>query len=566
MVQHVKRNWFIYLFLMIITLVVYSRVVDFQLLHYDDNTYITDNSHIRQCVTPDAVKWALSGKYEANWIPLTWLSYMLDYRAYAHSLPGCDHEASVYHRTNLLLHLLNTLLLFSVLMIFTGSRWKSALVAAIFAVHPLHVESVAWVAERKDVLSTFFMMLTLLAYVSYVRRPGVGRYILTALAFTLGLMAKSMLVTLPVLLLLLDFWPLKRLAGSDSDKSSPQPLRKLLIEKLPLFAISLVVGLITITAQEHGGAVRSLVRYPVGERLANAAVSYLAYIGKMVWPAKLACFYPHPHNTIPAWQTAGSVAVLTIATLAAIRLSRRLPQVTVGWMWYLVTLLPVIGIVQVGAQAMADRYMYVPMIGLSIAAVWGAAELIKPKGRQREVALTFGCVILACLAIRAHSQVAFWQDDISLFKHAIEVTSKNSQMEYNLANSYLNEGDPDQAATYFLAAIHDNPYDGQSHNNLAMVLLQQAEGANEPDAYVFQGSHFSREKITQADEHFRAAVHLLPGAAGPHRYLACVLMIEGKFNAAIAEFKISLSISPDSGTEQALQEALAARRAAGKRQ
>lgn len=567
MIVNIKRNWFIYAVLAALTLVVYSQVMTFPFVSYDDGIYVTNNAHIRDGITPSSLAWALTGKYEANWIPLTWVSYMLDHQVSASASSG-EENASTYHRTNLLLHVMSTLLLFLLLGTLTGSRWRSALVAAIFAVHPLHVESVAWVAERKDVLSTFFMMLTLLAYVSYVRRPGAGRYILTMIAFVLGLMSKSMLVTLPVLLLLLDFWPLKRVGGSsDEGEAKQRPCRKLLVEKLPFFAAALVAGVVTVMAQEHGEAVRSFVRYPMGERLANGAVSYLAYIGKTLWPTKLACFYPHPHNTIPIWEVAGAVVALAVLTFIAIRAARRLPQVAVGWLWYLVTLVPVIGIVQVGAQGMADRYMYVPMIGLSIAVVWGVAELVRPSFRHRTVVLgVVSCLLLVCLMVKAHSQVGMWKDDIVLFTHAIDVTSANSLMQFNLADSYLNQGDSDQAAEHFRAALDFSPNDAESQNNLAMILLQQAqeEGAAGSDSYVFQEVRFSRSKIDEADEHFRAAVRLLPNSAGPHRYLACVLMIEGKTDEAIAEFRAALRINPDSSTQQALQEALANKQAPGK--
>ncbi len=568
MTHNIKRNWFIYIFLVFITLVVYSRVVEFELLHFDDNTYVTDNPNIRQGITPAAIKWAVSGKYEANWIPLTWVSYMLDYQGYARSWPGFGpDEASVYHRTNLILHVLNTLLLFLVLGLLTGSRWKSTLAAAVFAVHPLHVESVAWVAERKDVLSTFFMMLTLLGYLWYVKRPGTLRYAPTLAAFLLGLMSKSMLVTLPILLLLLDFWPLKRLGSSDDAKAHQGLLRRLIIEKAPFFAASLAVGIVTMLVQERGEALRSLAGYPMGERLANAAVSGVAYIGKMLWPVKLSCFYPHPHDTLPVWQVVAAVAALTGITLVAFRVSKRLPHVTVGWLWYLVTLLPVIGIIQVGAQAMADRYTYVPMIGISIAVIWGLAEAVRQKMRYKtRILAAVSCVVLVGLMARAHSQVSVWRDDITLFSHAVTVTPGNSQMEYNLANSYLNLGEDEKAAEHFRRTVEINPYDAEAHNNLAMILLQMAEekGADEADAYEFQGARFSRAEIDQARQHFAAAARLLPGTAGPHRYLACVLMIQGDLDGAIAEFEAALKVRPDSGTEEALREAMAAREAARK--
>lgn len=558
MIHNIKRNWFIYLFLIIVTLAVYSRVTDFDILHFDDSTYITENPHIRQGVTPDAVKWALTARYQANWMPVTWISYMIDYHGYSRSLPGFASltEAATYHRTSLILHVLNTLLLFVFLNWVTQSRWKSATVAAIFAVHPLQVESVAWIAERKNVLSTFFMMLTLISYAWYVKRPAVRRYLLSLVCFVLGLMAKPMLVSLPIILLLLDYWPLKR-------QQSGYSRRQLTLEKLPLAAASAVVAIVTVLAQRGDEAVRSLAKYPLGERLANAAVSYIAYIGKAFWPVKLSCFYPHPHDTIPTWQVAAAWVLLAMLTFVALRVARRLPQVTVAWLWYLVTLVPVIGIVQVGGQAMADRYMYVPMIGLLIGLTWGLAEVIHPKLPHRAAILgTLGCLAIACLAPVAYRQAGVWKDDIVLFSHAVEVTRANSQMHYNLANSYLSLGEDEKAAKHFRAAADINPHDGESRNNLAMILLAQAEseGASDASAYVYQGIRFSRSRIDEAREHFAAATALLPDSAGPHRYLACVLMIQGHIDQAIAEFETAQKIDPDAGTREALREALAARR------
>ena len=431
MTHNIKRNWFIYIFLVFITLVVYSRVVEFELLHFDDNTYVTDNPNIRQGITPAAIKWAVSGKYEANWIPLTWVSYMLDYQGYARSWPGFGpDEASVYHRTNLILHVLNTLLLFLVLGLLTGSRWKSTLAAAVFAVHPLHVESVAWVAERKDVLSTFFGFLTIAAYLRYLHRPSATRYLLMVLLYGLGLLSKPMLVSLPIALLLLDYWPLRRSSAS-ADAAKALPARRLILEKAPLLLMAAASCVVTLYAQRAGGSVADLETFDLGVRAAVAAVASVAYLINMLWPSGLAFFYPHPGTTLPAWQVAGSALLLALGLLAAIRCARRRPYVTMGLLWYAVTLLPVIGLVQVGLQGMANRYTYLPLIGPFVILAWLVPDLL-PSPRLRPILITAAsCVILGML-FRTYVEVGYWRDSETLFKRAIAVTKRNTLAHYNL--------------------------------------------------------------------------------------------------------------------------------------
>ncbi len=399
-------------------------------------------------------------------MPVTWISFFID-RGMHPDLYG-PQDPHIYHRTNIVLHVLNALLLFVVLSALTGARWPSAFVAALFAVHPLHVESVAWIAERKDVLSTFFMLLTIWAYAGYARSAtkktdvsetrndrlrsrkrkahrssareatssGGGRwwrYALVVVLYALGLMAKSMLVTLPILLLLLDFWPLRRVVESPKSKvesqgpdqpggshllPTPHSLFPLVVEKLPLFALALATGVIAVFAQHWGKSLGSFQHYPFGVRLANAAVSYVAYIGKSFWPVRLACFYPHPLGTIPTWQVGACAGLLAVVTAGAIVVARRLPYVTVGWLWYVITLLPVIGIIQVGGQSMADRYTYITLIGFWVAVVWAAYEFVG-KTRAGGIALSVAAVaVLACLAVRASSQARYWRDDLTLFEHA----------------------------------------------------------------------------------------------------------------------------------------------------
>ncbi len=378
-----RREILICLFLVLATLTVYWQVGNYEFVNFDDDKYIIENFHVQKGLTRDSVIWAFTATHVSNWHPLTWLSHMLDFQLYGLNPSG-------HHLTNVFFHLVNTLLLFLVLKLMTGALWRSGLVAALFAVHPLHVESVVWVAERKDVLSTLFWMLTLWAYLGYTKRPGVKRYLVILLAFALGLMAKPMLVTLPFVLLLLDYWPLKRIELGQSaiglpaasqpstiaNKPGAQAFR-LLLEKTPMFVLAAVSSVVTFIVQKSGGAVGALETYPFKIRMANALLSYVIYLKKMIWPQNLAVFYPHPGQSLPMWQAAGAGLLLVVVSIAVIRAGRRYPYLPVGWLWYVGTLVPVIGLVQVGDQAMADRYTYVSLIGLFIVVAWGVPDVAR---------------------------------------------------------------------------------------------------------------------------------------------------------------------------------------------
>lgn len=570
MIKSITHNWFIYLILVAITLIVYSQMTDFQFVNYDDNIYITKNPHISEGLTISNVKWAFAGKYEANWMPLTWISFFIDHQSGANAYSTTE-DPYPYHRTNLLLHIANALLLFLLLSLITGSRWRSAAAAAIFAVHPLHVESVAWVAERKDVLSTFFMMLTLLGYLWYTKKPGVARYGLMTLAFVLGLMSKSMLVTVPILLLLMDMWPLKRLSGWTGDKKiKGESLGKLTLEKLPLLAIAMAAGVVTVFAQERGEAVQSLSRYPMGVRLANAAVSYISYILKTFWPARLAATYPHPGHSIPVWQVVACTVALVAVTVAAIRVARRLPQVTMGWLWYVIALLPVIGIIQVGQQAMADRYTYVPMIGFSIAFIWGLAELVSLKNRNQVIAIaTISAVAIVALMVTASAQTKHWANPLELFSYVLTVTKNNAIAEFNVADELQKEGRLDEAEVHFRNAIRIDPTDVKSRSNLAAIYAQRAIalGPGDPHAYVLGQQSFSRKEIDQAYEQMSYVVKAKGSARGQdaaeaHHNFGNILMMKGDIDGAIAEFKASMRCLPLPGTDRALAQAEAFKQAA----
>ena len=364
-------------------------------VNVDDNVYVIENTQVQQGITLGNVKWAFTTTYFGFYYPITWLSHMLDCQLY-----GLD--AGKHHLTSLVIHALNAVLLFLLLLRMTGALWRCALVAGLFALHPLHVESVAWIAERKDVLSTLFWMLTLLAWLGYVKTKSWQRYVLVLMLFALGLMAKSMLVTLPFLLLLLDYWPLRRLNLKQA--GWPGALGGLVIEKAPLFLMSVVSCVVTVIAQKGAGAMKPLEDFPISERLANAALTYVSYLAKTAWPASLAVFYPHPHVGLFTWRVCGSVLLLAAMTVLALVLARRVPYIAVGWLWYLGALVPVIGLVQVGVQASADRYTYVPLVGIFIVTAWGLTDLCRGSRAARHALAVLACACLVVFLFRdAHA-------------------------------------------------------------------------------------------------------------------------------------------------------------------
>lgn len=467
-VEHQKRPGFlrshpeypVCVFLLAITLAVYSRVVHYDFVLYDDDFYVTRNPIVQIGLHRATVIWALGSTYIANWHPLTWITYFADYDRYG-------LEAGGYHQTNLILHLANVLLLFFVLRRMTGSVRRSAFVAALFAVHPLHVESVAWIAERKDVLSTFFWLLTMWAYVRYTEHPRLAWRLLTLGFFMLGLMSKSMLVSLPFVLLLMDYWPLRRI-GSASNDGSAVPLTDLIREKVPLFGAAAFASLITYYAQQHGGSFSSAEVYPLPVRISNAAVAYVKYIAHMLYPRDLSVLYMHPGRHLPIWEVLCAGALVISATACAIAVRRSKPYLFVGWFWYLVTLLPVIGLVQVGIQAMADRYTYMPLTGLFMAMTWGIPGLL---GRRiMRYSTVLACAVVLVLMALAWRQVGYWQDSITLFEHAVKATPTNQVMHCNLGLAYVTDNRLDEAIVEYRKAVKLTPDFSQAHNNLAVAL------------------------------------------------------------------------------------------------
>jgi protein O-mannosyl-transferase len=540
-------------------LIVYAAVRHHDFVNYDDDDYVTTNAVVLHGLTWHGVSWAFTSGYAANWHPLTWLSHMLDIQLY-----GLD--PGPHHLTNLLFHIANTLLLFGLLHRMTGALGRSAFVAGLFAVHPLHVESVAWVAERKDVLSTLFWMLTLWAYEKYVTRPSPRRYWAMLLFYALGLMAKPMLVTLPFVLLLLDFWPLGRV-GMGPNPAGRWALSRekwativgLLFEKLPLLALAVVSGIVTFVIHRRGGAVIGLDATPLHLRLANALVSYVAYIGKMLWPARLAVLYPYAQALPVLWVAAAFLALMGIS-VAVIRAARPYPYLSVGWFWYLGTLVPVIGFVQVGDQAMADRYTYVPLIGLFIIVAWGVPDLLV-RWPLRKIGLpaSAGLVILAC-AIAARNQLQYWEDSTTLWTHALAVTTANNIANNNLGVSLAGQGKLDEAIAHYSEALRIKPDYADAHNNLGAALADQGKvdeaiahysealrlRPDYADAHNNLGVSLGGQgKLDEAIAHFTEALRLKPDSAKAHNNLGVAMASQGKLEEAIAHFTEALRIKPD---------------------
>ena len=525
------------LFLVLATLTVYFQVRNHAFVNFDDDLYVSENSYVQDGLTLKSITWAFTATDTANWHPLTWLSHMMDYQLY-----GMD--SGRHHLTNIFLHVANTLLLFFVLRRISGNLWPSGFVAVLFAVHPLHVESVAWVAERKDVLSTFFWMLTMWSYVRYVERPGVKRYLLIVFFFILGLMAKPMLVTLPFVFLLLDYWPLDRFQFGQSDIGRNSLQRsiglRLALEKIPFFVLAAASSSLTFIVQEIGGAVAPLGGFSVNLRIANALVSYVSYMGKMIWPQNLAVFYPHP-VLLPWWKVAGAGLLLISISLFVIRVWRRRPYLVVGWLWYLGTLVPVIGLVQIGRQAMADRYTYIPLIGISIIIAWGVPELLV-KWRYKEIGLAaIAAVVFSVLMAITYIQVRYWANSITLFEHALEVTFNNYVAHDNLGSALYRKGRLDEAVGHYTEALRINPDYLEPHNNLGAAL-------------------FRKGKIDEAICYFTRALRIKPDIAETHNNLGAALFQKGKIDEAIAHFQEALRIRPDyANAHNNLNSALAAK-------
>jgi tetratricopeptide (TPR) repeat protein len=446
------------LLLAVFTLALYNPVNHHPFVNYDDDRYVTENPHIRQGLTADTFTWALTSTEQANWHPLTWMSHALDVSLYRLNPSG-------HHFTSVLLHAINVVLLFLLLVWATGRLGPSLFVAALFAVHPIQVESVAWVAERKNVLCTMFFFLTLWAYGWYVRKPDWKRYLLVAAMFAAGLASKPMVITLPFVLLLLDYWPLKRIPGDEVvSAKSPSSWLTLVLEKLPLLALSAASALVTIHAQQTGGAVRTTAEFSFGVRVANAIYSYAMYLWKMVCPLRLAPLYPHRGDSLASWQVLVATVLLIAITAFVVKL-RALRYLPVGWLWFLGTLVPVIGLVQVGDAAMADRYAYIPLIGIFVMIGFGVADFSQKRRLGLWPALP-AVVVLIALSALTHRQIGYWQSNYDLWSHTLAVTENNFVAEDNLGGALILEDREEEAHPHFEAAARINPKDPMSRSNL----------------------------------------------------------------------------------------------------
>jgi tetratricopeptide (TPR) repeat protein len=563
-----QQRRLICLLLVLLTLALYQPVANHDFVNFDDDQYITGNFHVNAGLTWSDIVWAFRSGYAHNWHPLTWISHMLDCQIYGLNPAG-------HHLTSLLFHIVNTVLLFLFLSRYTETTWASGWVAALFACHPAHVESVAWIAERKDVLSTFFWLLTLFTYARFaeeskvqaskpksqvsqlearepqskIQTPKSKIFYAAALSmFACGLMSKPMVVTLPFVLLLLDFWPLQRF-GTES-------IQRLFVEKIPFFALSLVSCVITFRVQQ--GAVAPLEALPLSFRIINAAVSYLLYVSKSFWPADLAVLYPIRRPWPPGMAIIATLFVLTVSVLV-VRLARRCPFLFVGWFWYLGTLIPVIGLVQVGLQSMADRYLYIPGIGLSVIVVWGFNALSSTWPERKWIAAGMGIAVLAGCVAGTRMQLQYWQNSIALFSHAKAVAPGNDMTDNHLGEALDAAGQFDQAIPILKESVRINPHNARGLSELGTALARQgklpeaiecfrrAVELRPNDAvlhYDLGAELLENGHLDEAASELLTALQLNPNIAAAHRSLASVLLKKGETSAALEHFATAIQLNP----------------------
>jgi tetratricopeptide (TPR) repeat protein len=515
------------LLLICAVLVSYWQVQYADFAGFDDELYVTNNRHVQAGLTWDNVIWAFTTTDAANWHPLTWLSHMLDCELYGLNPTG-------HHRTNLLFHMANSLLLFLVFHQMTGAVWRSAFVAALFALHPLNVESVAWISERKNLLSAFFGFLSIAAYIRYAGKKHLASYLLCLLFLCLGLMAKAMLVTLPFVLLLMDFWPLGRFCGKGAVKADPsgggvtegQRSMDLVLEKIPFFVPVLFACVTTILDERRVGAVQSLAHFSFSVRIGNALMAYISYVFNAVWPNHLSVFYPHPGNTLPMWRVWGAALFIAGVSVLAIRTLNKYPYIAVGWFWFLGTLVPVIGLVQIGGQAMADRYTYIPLIGLFTIFSWGISDLTLRWTYRKIVVSAFAAMVLAVLCGRTILQVNHWKNAVTLFENAVRIDSENSLAHNNLGTALYARGDVERAVFHFREALRIEPGYVAALTNLATVLSIQGQ-------------------TEEAVRHFEEALSIDPKYAVAHYHLGILYKKQRKINAAYAHFAEAIKIDPN---------------------
>jgi len=539
------------------TLTVFMQTGDHQFINFDDDLYVSNNPHVIGGLTRENIAWAFTSTHAGNWHPLAWLSHLADVDLFGMNPRG-------HHLTSVFIHSASAFLLFLLLVQFTAALWRSFFVAALFALHPLHVESVAWIAERKDVLSCFFWMLTLLIYSGYVKKPVRSRYLLALFSFVLALMAKPMAVSLPVVLLILDYWPCARLHSEplssefrDSSANTTSFL-SLFKEKIPFFFLSACSGIITFYAQKEWSYVVALDSFSFKLRIGNALVAYVKYVRKTIWPHDLAIVYPLP-GSLPIWQVGGSLLLLAGISFLACRVRRRFPYLLMGWLWFLVTLLPVIGIIQVGSQAMADRYTYIPIIGLFIMGTWGAADLVKGRPHGKTFLAVLGGAVLFVLVTVTWRQLGTWKDSITLYRSSLAVTCGNYIVHNNLGLALAEGGRLDEAIDQFRAALLIKPNFDRAHYNLGLALSQQGRldeaiaetwealqiNPDYEDAHSNLGNLLvEKGKVDEAISHYIRALSITSEVSKKFNYTAIALALQVRLDEAVVNFQKALQLNP----------------------
>ena len=535
----------IYAALALATTIAYEPIRHNDFVNYDDDRYVTENTQVQEGITRESVIWAFTGTHQYMWHPLTSLSHMVDCELFG-------LNSFWHHLVSFLIHVANVLLLFWILKRMTGAIWCSAFVAAAFGLHPLMVESVAWVAERKNVLSSLFWILTIAAYVRYAERPGPGRYLLVVLTFCMALMAKPVVVTLPFVLLLLDYWPLGRFRWARQNQPEDVPEAesarityqalgtwRLIAEKIPLFILSAIVSVITYVVQQSGAVVASIEALSLNVRISNALVSYVSYIGKVLYPAGLALLYPHPGRNLPPWQPISCLVILVTASAGIIYVARRRHYLAVGWLWYLGILVPVIGLVQSGEQAMADRYTYLPSIGIYILVAWEADELVSKWRLGKIVPAVAACTVLATWLVCTRVQIGYWQNSLTLWEHSLAVTEYNRTMHHNYGCALLEEGRLDKAVFQFRKVLETDPKNAGAHAHLGITLMRQG-------------------KAEDAIKYFHEALRARPDWVDMRHGLGEAYAAQGKYDLAVQNFNEALRLDPTWGsTRKQLAAALA---------
>ncbi|OGP49648.1 MAG: hypothetical protein A2Y79_04970 [Deltaproteobacteria bacterium RBG_13_43_22] len=508
-------------FLTALTLVVYWQVQYYDFIDFDDNMYILENLHVQSGLTGRSILWSFKTTYTTNWHPITWLSLMVDFDLYKMNPAG-------YHWTNLLIHIANALLLFVFLQRTTKEVWKSTLVAILFSIHPLNIESVAWIAERKNVLSTFFWLLTMMVYVFYREAPSLKRYIWVVLTFALGLMTKPFLVTLPFILILLDYWPIRRISLEFSKKPAGRHRWRdygLIIEKLPLIILAGLSCFITVYAAQEGGAIKTLQKYPLDIRFLNALISYIMYLNKMIWPYNLAIFYPY-EGKFNYFEVAAAFSLIFGISIFVLFTCRRWRYLFVGWFWYLGTMVPVIGLIQVGFHSMADRYAYVPLIGIFIMLTWGLSDLFSKFQVKRILVTITVLMVVAFFVVVSRQQLQNWKNSMTVFQHALKVTRKNYQAHFGIGNDLFSKGNIQGAIFHYQEALRYNPDHPDVRNNYGNILMGLG-------------------KYEEALDQYQRSLGIKPRQAKVYNNMGVLMAKKGRLDIAIEYFQKALVIDPE---------------------